>query len=175
VTDEVGRLIELYLAEARAASVSRKLSLLMYLTRYRDPRVFALLLQVLAEGREPTQIRTYVLKSLRNGGLAQDYRERAAAAMVQVVADHGSLDLRIEAALALAWFTDISGVIAVLGRTFADRSEPLDLRYAAFTSLERAGPTTEGINVLRNMRADDMFGPTAQSTLDRWHAPAEPD
>jgi hypothetical protein len=116
-----------------------------------------------------------VLKSLRNGGLAPDYRERAAAAMVQVVADHGSLDLRIEAALALGWFTDISGVIAVLGRTFADRSEPLDLRYAAFTSLERAGPTTEGINVLRNMRADDMFGPTAQSTLDRWHAPAEPD
>jgi len=175
VTDEVARLIKLYIGEARAASVSRRLSLLMDLRRYRDARAFAFLLQVLADGRESSQVRTYVLKSIRNGGLAPDYRERAAAAMVQVVADHGSLDLRIEAALALGWFTDIGGVIAVLGRTVADSSGPLDLRYAAFTSLERAGPTTECINVLRKLRTDDMFGATAQSTLDRWRAPADPD
>jgi HEAT repeat protein len=175
VTDEVGRLIELYIKEARAASVSRRLSLLRALRRYHDPRAFAFLLQILADGRESSQVRTYVLKSIRNGELAPDYRERAAAAMVQVVADQRSLDVRIEAALALGWFTDIGGVIAVLSRTVADRSLPLDLRYAAFTSMERAGPTTECINVLRKLRTDDMFGATVQSTLDRWRAPAEPD
>ena len=83
--------------------------------------------------------------------------------------------MRIEAALALGWFTDISGVIAVLCRAVTDAGEPLDLRYAAFTSLERAGPTPECINVLRRLRTDDMFGPAAQSTLDRWRAPADPD
>src|SRR5579864_8386897 len=79
VTDEVGRLVELYIAEARAASVSRKLSLLMDVRRNRDPRAFAFLLQILADGDESSRVRTYVLKRIRNGELAPDYRERAAA------------------------------------------------------------------------------------------------
>ena len=48
MTDEVGQLIELYVGGARATSVSRRLSLLLDLNRYTDPRVFAFLLQVLA-------------------------------------------------------------------------------------------------------------------------------
>jgi hypothetical protein len=42
--------------------------------------------------------------------------------------------------LALAGFTDLEGVVAALGSLALDTAEPIDLRYLAFTSLQRDGP-----------------------------------
>ena len=36
--------------------------------------------------------------------------------------------------------------------------ETIDLRYAAFTSIERAGPTPQSIAVLRQIAHDDALG-----------------
>src|SRR5229473_2157715 len=80
-----------------------------------------------------------------------------------------SVDLRLQAALALGEFTDISGVLSALASLALEPEELLDLRYSAFTSLERAGPTPECLNVLRQLSNDEMLGSSAQSALARWH------
>jgi HEAT repeat protein len=140
----------------------------MDIKRYDDPRVFAFLLRVLTDRREPVQVRSYTLRCVRTTGLSAAYFESAAAAVVEVLAAESSLNLRVQSALALGWFVDASGVLAELGRTIADPNVPLDLRYAAFTSLERVGPTAESISLLRKLQSDELLGPTAQSTLVSW-------
>jgi HEAT repeat protein len=77
-------------------------------------------------------------------------------------------DLRLQAALTLGEFTDVEGVLPTLGALALEPHESIDLRYAAFTSLERAGPTTECINLLRQLSKDDMLGRSAQSAQVRW-------
>jgi hypothetical protein len=49
------------------------------------------------------------------------------------------------------------------------QDESLDLRYAAFTSLERAGPTPESIALLRQISRDETLGSSASSVLLAWH------
>ena len=66
--------------------------------------------------------------------LVEDDLVREHPAVVEVLAAEPSLNLRVQAALALGWFMDASGALAELGRTIADPNVPLDLRYAAFTS-----------------------------------------
>ena len=56
----------------------------------------------------------------------------------------------------------------VLGSIALDKSAPLDLRYTAFTSLERAGPNDQSIAVLRTLADDETLGRTARSTLLAW-------
>ena len=80
-----------------------------------------------------------------------------------------SIDLRLQAALALGEFTDTPGVPTALGSLAMQPQELLDLRYSAFTSLERAGPTSECVNLLRQLSNDEMLGRSAQSALARWH------
>jgi hypothetical protein len=64
--------------------------------------------------------------------------------MLQVLADRSSPDLRLQAALALAEFTDFEGVPTTLGSLALDAAEPIDLRHSAFTSLELRLPHAVG-------------------------------
>jgi hypothetical protein len=75
--------------------------------------------------------------------------------------------LRLQAALVLGEFTDIPGTLAALGTT-ALAEEPVDLRYAAFTSLERAGPAAECVALLRQLSGDETLGRSARSVLSAW-------
>jgi HEAT repeat protein len=175
VADDVAQLIHAYAKAAASASVTRRLSLLMDINRYDDPRVFGFLLPVLTDRREPVQVRSYTLRCIRTTGLSSANFERAATAVLEVLAAESSLNLRVQAALALKWFIEARGVVAALGRATADPNLPLDLRYAAFTSLERVGPTAESIRLLRKLQADELLGPTAQSTLVSWRVPPASD
>jgi hypothetical protein len=71
--------------------------------------------------------------------------------------------------LALGDFIDVDGVPATLTELSLARDESIDLRYAAFTSIERAGPTPECIAVLRQIAGDDALGDAAHSVLSAWH------
>src|SRR5258708_7154301 len=44
----------------------------------------------------------------------------------------------------------------------------LDLRYSAFTSLQRAGPTSESVSLLRQLTEDETLGRSARSLLSTW-------
>ncbi len=165
--DEVEQLITSYESQAALPVVS-KLGVLIDLEALRDPRIVPFLLRVLADRREPTEVRIYVLKRLRNGRLSSEDRPLVATAILQVVSDRSSPDLRLQASLALGEFTDIAGVPTRLGRLALDSDEPIDLRYSAFTSLQRAGSTPECVTLLRELTTDEMLGRSARSLLSLW-------
>jgi hypothetical protein len=166
---DVERLIEVFRAR-KTSSVRSKLDALLDIERIREPRIVPFLIDVLVDRHEPTQIRSHVLKRLRNGRLTPVYRPAVADAILQVVSDQSSPDLRVQAALALAEFTDIDPVATTLGRLALDPKEPIDLRYSAFTSLQQAGPTAECIALYRELLADEALGCSARRVLSWWRS-----
>jgi hypothetical protein len=165
--DEAERLILAFKGRA-TASVQAKLDALLDLERLSHPRIVPFLLEVLADAREPTPVRIHVLKRLRNGRLGHRDRPSVAEAMLHVLADRSRPELRLQAALALAEFTELDGVLAGLGSLALDAAQPIDLRYSAFTSLQRAGPTSECVGLLRQLLTDEALGRSARSVLAVW-------
>src|ERR1700730_5825584 len=92
------------------SSVGSQLDALMDLEQIDDPRIVTFLVEVLVDQRKPTEVRINVLKLLRNGRLQPTHRQPVAEAVLQVVSDRTNPDLRLQAVLALAEFTDIDGV-----------------------------------------------------------------
>jgi hypothetical protein len=62
-------------------------------------------------------------------------------------------------------------VLSSLGRLAADADESIDIRYSAFTSLQRAGPTAECVGILWQLATDQALGDSAQSVLALWGQP----
>ena len=168
--DELQRLATAYRLRA-AASVKSKLDVLMDLERIRDPRVVPFLLSVLADREESEEIRIYVVKQLRSGGglLVPADRPRVAQAIGDVLTSASGEEFRTQAALALADYTQVEGVLSRLGALALAPNESIDLRYAAFTSIERAGPTPRAIALLRQIVLDETLGNAARSVLAAWH------
>src|SRR5712692_2547197 len=96
--DEVERLIEAFGARA-TWSVLSKTDALLDIEQLDDPRIVPFLINVLADLREPTEVRIHVLKQLRNGRLQPAHRQSAADAILQVLSDL-SPELRLQAVLA---------------------------------------------------------------------------
>src|SRR5207302_7679111 len=138
---EVERLIDAFRAEGTGASVAWKLDVVLDLVRENHPQVVPFLLSVLADPRESTAVRLDVLKRVRNGRLKPLERPRVAETIVRLLSERSNAELYLQSALALGEFTDVPGVVAVLGGLALETAESFDLRYAAFTSLQRADPT----------------------------------
>jgi hypothetical protein len=168
--DEVERRSEVFRARA-TASVRAKLDALLALERLRDPRVVPFFLEVLDNRREPAEVRVHILRRLRHGDPVPDYRPAIADAILRVLAERPIQDLRLEAALALAHFIDVDGVVSELGRRALDPDEPIDLRYSAFTSLQQAGATPETVALLQRLSTDETLGRSARSFLSMWRRP----
>jgi hypothetical protein len=168
--DELQRLVDIYRTRA-ASSVKSKLDVLMDLERVRDPRVVPFLLHVVIDRRESDEVRIHVMKQLRAGSgiLVPADRPAVAKALTEVLADSSPDELRVQAALSLGDFTPIEGVLAMLSSLSLARDESIDLRYAAFTSIERAGPTPECVAILRQIAGDERLGEAARTLLSAWH------
>jgi hypothetical protein len=166
--DDVERLILAFNARGATRSPAAKLNVLLDLERLHDGRVVSFLLQVLADPGEPSEVRASTLRRLRNGPLTAEERSSVALAFSELVLRSTSDDLRLQAAVALGEFIEISGVPRALGSLALQPNAFIDLRYCAFTSLERAGPTPECVNLLRQMANDEIMGSLAKSALDRW-------
>jgi len=74
----------------------------------------------------------------------------------------------MHAAQVLGEFTDMDTVPTTLASLALDRSEPIDIRYLAFTSLQRAGPTLECVALLRQLSTDETLGSAASNLLSLW-------
>src|ERR1700737_3198509 len=159
--DDVERVVEAFKTRT-TWSVMSKLDALMDREQINDPRIVPFLVQVLVDQREPTEVRINVLTQLRNGRLQPLQRQSVAEAILQVVSDRSSPDLRLQAVLALAEFTEVEGVPATLGGLTLDPGETINVRYSAFTSLQRAGATTECVATLRQLSPDELLGPSAR-------------
>ena len=167
--DELEPLIDAYRLRA-SGSVASKLDILLDIDRVRDARVVPFLTTVLGDRQEAEDVRVYVLKQLRNGGrLRAADRPRVAKAIGDLVAEESPAELRLQATLALGEFTEIHGVLSLLNDVCLAKHESVDLRYAAFTSLERAGPIPQSIALLRVMSNDETLGRSARTLLSAWH------
>jgi hypothetical protein len=166
--DELERFVDAYRLRADA-SVKSRLAVLMDLGQLDDPRVVPFLLGVLGDAHEAEEVRIYVLKAVRNGLVARGFRPRVAQAIRDVLFDRSTVELRLQAALALGEFVEIDGVLSTLSAVSLAQDESIDLRYAAFTSLEQAGPTRECVALLRRMSSDETLGNSARSVLSAWH------
>src|SRR5258707_9617800 len=138
--DDVERLIEAFRVRS-TWSVLSKLDALLDLEQLDDPRIVPFLLHVLADQREPTEVRIHVLKRLRNGRLQPEERQSVAEAVLMVLSDRSSPDLRLQAVLALAEFTNIEGLPATLGGPALDPGGARELPYSASSRAETAGPS----------------------------------
>jgi HEAT repeat protein len=169
--DELQRLIDVYLTRG-SSSVKSKLDVLIDLERVRDPRVVPFLLRLLADPHESEDVRIHVLKQLRTGTgiLVPADRRAVAKAIGDILLSSSTEELRLQAALALGDFTQVDGVLSTLSEISLAGDESIDLRYAAFTSIERAGPTPEGIAALQQIARDETLGDAARSVLSAWHA-----
>jgi hypothetical protein len=171
--DDIDQLISQFRERGSAASPAWKLGVVMELERLRDERIVPFLIEVLVDHRQPTEVRTHVLRRVKNGGIPPDENGRVAAALIFLLGETSNADLRTHTTLALGALTDVDRVLLVLGSIALDESAPLDLRYAAFSSLDRAGPTERSIAILRTLAADETLGRTARSTLHAWRADQE--
>lgn len=164
---EAARLIEAFRTRP-TPSVLAKLDMLLQLGQLDDPHIVPFLLAVVEDPAERNEVRIDALKRLGDGPRLAPDRRAVAEAITQLVHDGAGLDLRLQATLALAELTDVDGVLATLGVLALDPAETIDVRYAAFTSLERNGPTPEGVALLRQLTVDETFGHAATSLLLRW-------
>ncbi|MBV9168562.1 MAG: hypothetical protein JOZ81_00575 [Chloroflexi bacterium] len=133
------------------------------------------LLEVLSDPGEVGEVRIHVMRELRNGNglVLSTERSVVAHAISVVLTDEAAEQLRLEAAVALGEFIQIEGVLSTLGVVALAQDESIDLRYAAFTSLERAGPTSESISILHTIASDETFGNSARGVLSAWHVEHE--
>jgi hypothetical protein len=165
--DAFERLTERFVARAIASPDSR-IDVLIDLEYLGDLRIVGFLLQVLANPQEATDVRIHALKWLRCGQCGAGDRHRVADAIRRIAIEKSTPGIRLHAVLALADFTDFSDVVSTLGTLTLDSAEPIDLRYCAFTSLERAGLTPESRAVLWQLIADTALGPCARNALTLW-------
>ena len=143
----------------------------MDLERIRDPRVVPFLLKLLGDSQEGEDVRIHVLKQLRGGSgvLVPSDRPAVAKALANVLTNTSAHELRLQAAVALGDFTEIDGVLLNLVDVSLAQEESIDLRYAAFTSIERAGATPACVIVLQLIARDEALGDAARSVLLAWH------
>jgi hypothetical protein len=167
----VDEFIQAFISVEPRGDTVRKLDLLLDIERVDEPRVLAFLIRVLGDAGEPEPVRIDAQRRLSDAALSGDQRRRVGQAVSEVVAhEPGEGRLRLEAALALARFTDIGGAVDALRAVVLDESAPCELRYYAFTSLHSAGPTSEIVELLHRLMADEEFGRCAQGLLDEWGA-----
>jgi HEAT repeat protein len=126
-------------------------------------------LEVVRNRQETAAVRIRVLKQLRSGRLEPAVRSSVAHTIAEMALDDPDANFRLQAVLALAEFTDVSGVPSMLGELALDADESIELRYSAFTSLQRTGPTPECAALLRRLLTDETLGRSARSVLALWH------
>ncbi len=154
----------------RDSEPASRLDALLDLRQAHDPRVTSAVLRALSDAAELMTIRVAELRYLRDRLRTTERRAEIADALMRVVGDAGSAqrDLRVQVSLALGDCTDVPGVVTRLGAICASVDEVFEVRYAAFTSVERSGPTAEAVAILRQLSVDDTLGRSAEAMLRRW-------
>jgi hypothetical protein len=166
--DEIERLIAAFRAHGPHDHSLWKLDVLMDLGRHDDPRAMQLYVAVVGDAEEPPDVRSAALRRLREAAPTRDHRSMAADAIRRALGHQAHPEVRLDAALALGDFVDDRGALGVLGAVAADPSEPIELRYNAFTSLQRAGPTAACLDILHALSEDETLGQSVRALLTSW-------
>jgi hypothetical protein len=168
VMDEVDALVRAFGSRGKHDQSLWKLDVLLDLGRLDDPRVVPFLVGVVADADEPLDVRLEILERFREMSLTPGDRLRAAHACLAALAPDADSRLRLRASLVLGAFVDLDGVLDALGAVAAAECEPTELRYNAYASLQRAGPTSACLDILRVLRADEIFGQSVRALMASW-------
>ena len=168
--DEVDTLIRAFGSRGKRNQSLWKLDVLLDLGRRGDPRVVQFLAGVVTDTGEPLDVRSEALSCLRESAQRPSDRVLAASAALSALAPGSDSRLRLRAAIVLGDFVGVDGVLSALGVLAAAEHEPTELRYNAYTSLQRAGPTAACVAILRSLSADEAFGQSARALLASWGA-----
>lgn len=169
--DNVARLIQAFGSRGKHDHVAWKLDILMDLGRSDDARVAPFLAAIAADAEEPTDVRLDALGRLREAAIRSgslDVRGIAANACLAVLPPPTPDRLRLHAALVLGDSIELTGVLTALGGLAQSASESIELRYNAFTSLQKAGPSSECLAILRTLTDDETLGQSALALLASW-------
>jgi len=96
----------------------------------------------------------------------QCLREPPRARHVSLEREPSSVKSKLDVLMDLEWIRD-PRVVPFLLRVLRNPDESY-LRYAALTSIERAGPTPDCIPILREIARDEILGDAARSVLTAW-------
>lgn len=166
--DAVETLIQAFWSHGRRNQSLWKLDVLLDLSRLVDPRVVQFLAAIVTDTSEPVDVRLEALSSLREAAQSPSDRRAAATAGLAALAAGSDSRIRLRAAIVLGDFVDAEDVLRALGALAAAESEPTELRYNAYTSLQRAGLTTECVAILRSLADDETFGQSARALMASW-------
>jgi hypothetical protein len=166
--DEVDTLLQSFWSRGKLNQSLWKLDVLLDLGRLVDPRVVQFLASIATDVDEPVDVRSEALSRLRE--TAQSPGDRVLAARAGLTALEAGSDsrIRLRAAIVLGELVDVDDVLSALGTLVAAEAEPTELRYNAYTSLQRAGPSTACVAILRSLSDDEMFGQSARALLNSW-------
>jgi HEAT repeat protein len=144
----------------------RKIETLHELGGLADPEIGPFLATIIGDAREYDLARIEALRMLETGQFGDDQdRDKLARRILRVLLDDEDDQVRAYAARALSNFTDVSDVVAALGKHVLDGDEDDDVRHNAFFALERSAASEEAIDLVT--RALAVEG--AARVLARWH------
>ena len=166
--DEVEKLIQAFWSRGKRNQSLWKLDVLLDLGQLADPRVVAFLAEIVTDPDEPFDVRSEALSRLRETAHSPSDRLVAAGAGLVALAAGSDREIRLRAAIVLGDFVDVDDVLSALGRLAGDEREPTELRYNAYTSLQRAGPTSACVDILRSLSDDETFGQSARALMASW-------
>ena len=89
-------------------------------------------------------------------------------ALIELLDRSVEAHLKLQTVVALGEFTNLPGVLEALGNVVV-ADGPVDIRYAAFTSIQRAGPQPTGVDILAQLLDDETLGPSIRALLCEWH------
>jgi hypothetical protein len=98
-------------------------------------------------------VRRHLLKQLRDGRSTVTHRQRVAKRILDVLSDRSNP--RLQAAPAPVEFADITDVPQALADVAHDLGKQIDLRKAAFTSVQQAPPATACVMLPRQASERD--------------------
>ena len=166
--DQVDALIQTFESRGKSDQSLWKLDVLLDLCGLVDPRVVRFLAAIAIDLDEPLDVRVEALTCLREAARSPTDRLVAARAGLAALASGSNGQVRLRAAELLGSFVDIDGVLSALGALAAAEHEPTELRYNAYTSLQRAGPTRACVAIVQSLTGDETFGQSARALLASW-------
>lgn len=172
--DEVGHLISTFKEENTKSldnvDFSRKVRIIMELEGVDDDRVLPFFLETVMNEDEYDLARIEILKILEiRESNDKDEHQKIGHIVKNILMNDPDDDVRNYAAMTVSNFMDVEGVIEQIVKIIFNVEEDINLRWNAFTAVEKMGPTQQSLEILQKCLSEDEFKKSVLLILNRWN------